>query len=451
MIGASLSRWTLSYFAAALVALLAGEALMAGGYGFPHAPVQAPETLILVHLIALGWLSLLMSGALLQFVPVLIARPLYSEQLPLPALLLLVGGLAVLLLGFLQIGGQFAATVPLPPIAGVLLTAGFGLNLWNLGRTLWSARPLPLPARFVVVGLVSVTMTVVLGTIFALVLGGTTSNAHLLQVTAFGIPIHIVAGLGGWLTFSAIGVSYRLLAMFMLAPESDGASAHATFTLGSAALAIAIGGGTAAAMHAGMGVNAVLIVAAAAGAASLACYGFDIVRLYRARKRRHIELNSRMAGCALASLAGAAILIAATLILGRLPQHAEAIVFLVAFGWLSGLGLSKLYKIVPFLTWLECYGPVLGKRPTPRVQDLVAETRATKWFWLYFGATWFGTGALLFDVGSGFRVAAAAMTVATIGIVVELIRSRRLVEVRSPDRLPDSVRRPRLFLIDLVR
>jgi hypothetical protein len=57
---------------------------------------------------------------------------------------------------------------------------------------------------------------------------------------------------------------------------------------------------------------------------------------------------------------------------------------------LSGLILAKLYKIIAFLTWLETYGPVMGRTATPRVQDLVAEPRASRWFVIYFAAVWSG-------------------------------------------------------------
>ncbi len=441
MIGAALSRWTITYFAAALVAFLAAQILMLAGYGYPNAPIEGAETLVLVHLIALGWLSLLIAGALFQFVPVLVARPLYSNRLPLPALGLLLGGLAALIIGFLQLGGQVQLPFSLFPIAGVLLAAAFGLIIWNLGRTLWSGRPLSVPALFVVAGLASAGATVVIGIIFALVLGGAITQVNLLDLTAGGIPVHMAAGLGGWLTFTAMGVSYRLLAMFMLAPDLDGRTTRAAFYCGTAALVIAVAGGTAAACH-GKNLDLVLLAAAAFGLASLAFYGSDIVRLYRARKRRNLELNSRMAGLALLSLALAVILIAVMLALGNLPRHVGAVVFLLTFGWLSGLGLAKLYKIVAFLTWLECYGPVLGKVRTPRVQDLVIEKRAAKWFLLYFLAAWLGTGALMVENASIFRGIIALMIVATSGIVVQLVRARRLSDVIT--LAPEGAYRPRL-------
>jgi hypothetical protein len=446
MPGATLSRWTMAYFAAALCSLLGAEVLMATGYGYPSAAVAAPETLIVVHLVTIGWLTLIMLGALFQFVPVLIARPVYSNSLPLPTLVLLLAGLAGLTAGFMQLAGNIALPFSLLSAGALLLAAGFGVAIWNLGRTLWPARPLGLPARFVAVGLVCGAVTVLLGSVFSFVLAGQSANLHLSALTANGVPLHIVAGLGGWLTFTAFGVSYRLLSMFMLAPETERATSRAAFYAGAGALGLTVIGGIAA-VCLSADLMIIFLIGAGLSLVALALYGTDIVHLYRARKRRLLELNSRLALVALANLA-AAVVSALTLAgCGILEASLPALLFLIAFGWLSGLILAKLYKIVAFLTWLECCGPLLGKKPTPRVQDLVSEPRAKKCFALYFAAVWIAAVCLLLGYPIAFRFAALGILLATGAIAFELLRIRRLADVAAPLKIPELVRPHLLFAL----
>ncbi|WP_375159262.1 hypothetical protein [Bradyrhizobium sp. RDT46] len=445
MIGTSLCRWAISYFAVAIVWLLFAEALMVVGFGFPNHDIGAPDTLVIVHMVSIGWLSTVLCGALFQFVPVLVARPLYAERWTLPALALLTLGLMVLLAGFLALGGRFNGPSWLLPIGAGLLIAGFALVVANLGMTLWSARPLPRPARFVAGGLACICVTAAFGGLFSLVLSGTAIGAQWPELLVSGVPIHALAGLGGWLTFTAMGVSYRLLAMFMLAPDGDVRLGRLAWLAGAIALAVGLVGGVLALWRM-TGLNLAFLLAGAAALLSVAAYGRDVLVLYRSRKRRALELNTRMSLVALGSLVAVAILGAACLATGTFSSHVGALAFLLAFGWLTGLVLANLYKIVPFLTWLETYGPVMGRVPTPRVQDLVAERRASKWFVLFFAGSWTATLMLLIDAQLGFRVAVAVVTVATLGLSEELIRARRLVDVAAPLRLPAGAAVPHLLV-----
>ncbi|WP_296706064.1 hypothetical protein [Rhodoblastus sp.] len=406
MIGASLSRWTLSYFTTALVALLGAEVLMVAGFGFPSRAIAAPETLVLVHLVGVGWLSLLMCGALIQFVPVLVTKPLVHPDLPAVALALLIAGLASLILGFLGMAGGAVRPSPWLQLGGIGLACGFALNIWSLGRTMWTARPIGLPARFVAVGLASLAGVIALGLVFSFTIGGWFANDLAARLTSQAIPIHAAAGLGSWLTFTAAGVSYRLLAMFMLAPEAERRTSAVALLAGGASIFILLIGGPVCILVLQRAPTHPLVAALVLATLSLACYGYDVVRLYRARKRKKLELNAKMAAWALGCLGLGFLLTLLATASGEINRSIGALTFLFAFGWLTGLGLAKLYKIIAFVTWLECYGPLLGKRPTPRVQDLVDEARALPWLRLYFVSVAVASAAALFGAPLIFRAAA---------------------------------------------
>ncbi len=444
MIGATLSRWTLSYFAASLAFLVFGLALMAGGFGYPGHGIRAAETLIVVHAICIGWLALLMSGALLQFVPVLVNRSLWGSRASLPALLLLVTGLSGLLVAFAGMAGLTESPTWLLPVSGILLTCGFAIIFAILGMTLWLARPIALPARFVAAGICCLLITALLGSIFTFALSGFTEQAVLLDIAGAALPVHAALGLGGWMTFTAMGVSYRLLTMFMLSPDAVRQTTRIIWWEGAAALTILAAGIIVVALE----MESIEIAVTAAlipGIACIALYIVDIQTIYQQRKRKTIELNSAASVPAFIAL-GLSLLLAITLFwTGTTDAMIAGLVYLFTFGWLTGLSLAQLYKIVPFLTWLECYGPVMGRAPTPRVQDMVSERRARQWFALYYTGVAVATLALIAEYPTVFRLAIMLNLMAILALIVHFFRARRLLDVPHGLRLPKGATLPHLI------
>ena len=444
MPGASISRWTMSYFAASLVFLIMGQALLAAGFGYPVLPVEAPETLVIVHLVAVGWLGFLFCGALLQFVPVLVATPLRWPDLAAPALILLIVGLLVLCCGFLRLAGYVDHGLVLLPAGATFVAAGGGLITAMIGGTLLRAETMSLSARFVGLGLLSLVATALLGFAFALELSGLVDIEQFHTLLPDGISPHAFFGLVGWMSVSAFGVSYRLLTMFLLSPEMERRTTRAVFALvalsiaaaGVIVLALAVEDDAAASMY--------LPILLAAGAGLL--FGYDVVTIYRMRKRKALELNSMTSAVAVAFLMLAILLSLFLLLTGQLEDRIGALLYLISFGWLSLLGLGQLYKIVAFMTWLECYGPVLGRRPVPKVQELVCESRGSAWFYLYVLAVAAAVVALLLGAPAVFQVAALAQTIAAIALAVELARTRHLIYVRAGQDELEAKRPPPLFL-----
>ncbi|MEO7031948.1 MAG: hypothetical protein ABI351_07575 [Herbaspirillum sp.] len=423
MIGSGVSRWTMLHFGCAIVALLLAMLLLVTGYADPLGALRAPSMLIGVHLITIGWLSLLMLGALYQFVPVITNTTLYSQRLPIFGLGFIGAGLVLMLLGFLALGGIKTLHAGCLPIGGSLVLIGFVLGGTNIGLTLWKVRPLPLHAAFVAVSLVFLLVTALLGIAFALTFALPHPPAFLVQLTGGGVSLHMAAGLGGWFTLTVMGVSYRLLSMFMLAPDEPRRSTYAALFLTSGGLALLIIGGLVQ-LEGGPASFWVNVIGMAATGLGIAFYLSDIVEFYRTRRRKILELNSLTAAGALVLLTLAVLIGAGLALFGKLDQYAAAVGYLFVFGGLTGLGLSQLYKIIPFLTWLEVFGKKLGKGPVPRVQDLVKESRARPWFIAYFVTAAIASFALAFGHASYFRIVVAVQFLTTILIVVELWRAR---------------------------
>ena len=437
-----LSRWTPAIFACALVNLGLGLLLAVAGLGWPVASATAPVSLAMVHLLTIGWLTLLMFGALFQFVPVITSRKLPSQALPLVTLIGVECGLALMVGGFCSLGRSTWVGLLLP-IGGVLVVAALLVGSTTLLVPLAAKRPVPLSARFVLVGLGFLLLTILLGLSFALALTVPATGPTLTPLLADGVGYHALAGLGGWFTLTAIGVSYELLPMFMLAPHERGALGASVLWIGVGGFLAAFAAGLAATVWPAAWIATLEQAGRLAIVLALGLYLADVVRLYRGRRRRQIELHNRAAIGAFAALGLAVLLAIGAIATDRLAALAPSLVLLVLLGWLSGLGLTQLYKVVAFLSWLSRYGGQLGRGPVPRVQDLVNEPQSIGFFVLYFAAIAVATIGAALGLNDMIRAALAFALLAVLLLAREYARAWRAVYTRAaPAAVPRSPTSP---------
>ena len=438
MISKRLSRSTLPAFACALVNFVAAQGLILAGVTWPARTISAPGTLIVVHLLVIGWLSLLMLGALFQFVPVITCRPLPSQPLAFATVAILEAGLAGMVCGFIGFGGGSRELAIALPSGGAVVIVGVLLGCWNIGVPLIRSRPLPLPGRMILSGLIFLILTVTLGLSFALALTVAPLTPNLAPLMS-SVGDHAIAGLGGWFTLTAMGVGYKLFPMFMLAPEERGITGECVHVLGAAGFALAIGAGVARIWLTAEPLRIAQWTGYVAIGLAVTLYLWDIVRIYRTRRRALIEAHNRAVSGAFGFLGIATMLAAVFLATGHPDVGSPLVVFLLIFGWLTGLALTQLYKIVPFLTWLSRYGSHLGRGGVvPRVQDLVRERRGRRWFALYFLGVLLGAVSVLLRSGLAFRFDFALVTISTLGLITEYWRAWRGHYARPPNSRPDA-------------
>ncbi|MGH8377503.1 MAG: hypothetical protein ACRER7_00960, partial [Gammaproteobacteria bacterium] len=280
MISNRLSRWTLLFFAFALANFLIAQALILAGLTWPVQSVSAPGTLIAVHLLTIGWLLLLMLGALFQFIPVITSRTLPSQSLALVTLIAIQVGLLAMVCGFLGFYPAWYRLSSCLPVGGTLVIIGVLIACYDIGVPLLKARPLPLPGRMVLSGLVFLLVTVTLGMLMALALSVPGFAVYVIPLIAHGISYHALAGLGGWFTLTAMGVSYKLLPMFTLAPEERGRLGEAVHQLGAAGFAIALISGLMGAWYPSPAAQVFENLGYALIVIAIVLYLWDVLRIY---------------------------------------------------------------------------------------------------------------------------------------------------------------------------
>jgi hypothetical protein len=343
------------HFAAALCFLAAGAIglvvvapeLAAGLY-------PSPRVAAVTHLVPLVWLTTTIFGALYQLLPVALGAPVRSTRVGHLAFAAWVPGVA------LFAAGIATGSIALHHVGVALVGTGILLVVGNVGASLGRSRARDVTWAAVALALVALASTLVLGAALL-------HDVHapfLAEARLRVLAAHVHVALVGWALVTIVGMSHRLLPMFLLAHRAGtGWTRRALALLAVGVALFAVG--------AGRGIAPAAWLGAALIEGGVVCFLVQSRAFFAARIRPRLDVGMRFAATALAFLGVAALLGPVVLAAGTgEPRLATAYVIVGLLGGIVLYVVGFFYKIVPFLAWIARYRGRMGKEKVPTVAEL---------------------------------------------------------------------------------
>ncbi len=327
--------------------------------------MHSPAMLAATHCITLGFMALVMMGAIQQILPVVVGSPMPASRLVAWFTLL------PLVTGTLSLCGGFMLSQPgLLHLAWGLLSLAFVIFISA------SLTSLALAAAK------NATKNAILMAVLALA-GTITLGAWMAHGYADGVPLdyrqlataHISLGLGGWVMLLIIGVSYQVVPMFQLTPNYPARLAN---TLPPALLAALLSSLVARQFQ------LMTISELAEGAFWLLAIGFAAItlRLQSHRKRRVADATLSFFRLGMVSLLCAAMLSMLAMIPTIHAYFRSLSIILFICGFAISVIHGMLYKIVPFLVWFHLFRGGITQN-VPNMKEIIPEVWIWRHYWLH--------------------------------------------------------------------
>ncbi len=339
----------------------------------------APQALALTHLLTIGFLALVMCGALLQMLPVLagIAVPKVVLVGGTTHVLVSAGtvGLAVGFLSVSQLWLKFAL---------VSLGLGFSIYITAAVVALWRVKIASPTVTGMRMALLALIVTVMLGIILAATLAGWVTLGFPLMFT----DIHLTWGMLGWVALLLIGVSFQVVPMFQVTPEYPMWVKLWLTRLLLIGLAIwTMLYATAVKAQTSLGWSYLFLIGLFVG---YTLFAITTLRLQQQRQRKIVDVTLLFWRIGIAGIPLSLLV----WISGRLFPAMNAVVDMdlllgvcMLFGSAIPLMNGMLYKIVPFLSWFHLQNRQLATMcmgvQIPNMKQFLPDKASKRQFWLY--------------------------------------------------------------------
>ena len=331
-----------------------------------------PELLAITHLLVLGWITMIIFGALYQLLPVIMEVKLYSEPFAIASFIML--GMGTILLSYAFWHFSFGANLF---VGATFVVLAVGLFVANVLFTARSSTKKIIERTFIVTSVVWLLFTVLAGLTLAI------NQVHLFLKTSQIelLKLHAHAGMVGWFIQLIIGVSSKLLPMFMVSHQLN----TKKLTVAYYAINIGLIAGLVSLflqMKLGIVISAVIIVP------GILSYLSFIYEAYTKRVKKQLDIGMKQTAFSFLILVIPLFLIFTLLFNFNFMENLTLPISVaygsaIIIGFITSLVLGQTYKTLPFIVWLKVYRGRIGKVVLPLPKDLYSEKVAIAHLWLF--------------------------------------------------------------------
>ena len=388
------------YFIIGVIFFVVSVALLLG-FDISNLTNMDSITLSWVHLFLLGFVMMVIFGAMAQLVPVVLevghfAVELYYIIYPLLAL------------GTMLMGYGFYAAPALLPYGGVIVLISLLIFVLETFLTIKKQKNLNLVMKSVVLANSFLFVGLIFGILMALGFAGTID----INIATY-LKAHIYMVLAGYVGVTIMGMSLILLPMFWLSHSFSWKPVeYALYTVTVAVFSV---------MFSSILENGFLeYLGYILTIVAFGLYFYQIWIIYKTRVRldNDIYLHSLLFSYSSLILG---------LIFGLIYLIFPNKTLLLSMGWILFAGYitfminGHLYKIVPFLVWYQRFSPLIGKQKVPMLADMVPVKSAKVQFVFSSSGVVIAMFGLLFTSNGIFKMGISFLFVGSIFMLKDLL------------------------------
>ncbi len=349
------------YIFSAISLVLVSVMLLIAGSG-TLASFIGPQPLSIIHMIVLGWISMVIFGALYQLIPVVMEVKLHNENLAISAFISLAAGTLMLSGGF-----WFNYIMPkaISIAGGIFIVLSILLFVVNYFLTAQKTTVKSTENNFITASVVWLLVTVLFGLFILL-----NNKYFFITISPFELlKAHAALGLMGWFMMLVMGVASTLLPMFFIVHDLKKKYLNASFYLTNSALALLVISILAALPGWVIHLSSLLLIT---GILLFVRYNFDA---YKNRLRKKLDIGMKHSVLSF-TLLFLSLLSGAILLIIPVTNSVLSLKLVIAFGvnlllgFFTSLILGQMYKTLPFIVWLAKYQNAVGKFKIPLPGDL---------------------------------------------------------------------------------